>query len=190
MGTYAILAYLMHAKEKADNTITQKMKSELFSDCEKYLNLYKECPYGVSLGDFYPWGSNMLVANNAMMLIFGSLLVIDDNAKKAEYIDAAQEHFHYLLGRNPLSQSYISGFGSNPMKNPHHRPSVAVGAAVPGMVAGGPCGRFDRDEAVNEHCKDAPPSKRYIDHKESFSTNEITIYWNSPVYFMMAALGY
>ena len=190
MGTYAVLAYLMHAKEKADNAITQKMKSELLSDCEKYMERFAKCPYGISLGEHYPWGSNMLVANNAMMLIAGSLLATDNNAKKAEYIEAAKEHFHYLLGRNPLSQSYISGFGSNPMKNPHHRPSVAVGKAVPGMAAGGPCGRFDRDQIVNERCKDAPPAKRYIDHKESFSTNEITIYWNSPVYFVMAALGF
>jgi endoglucanase len=45
------------------------------------------------------------------------------------------------------------------------------------------------DTALSTHCKDFPPAKRYVDHKGSFSSNEITIYWNSPVYFVMAVLG-
>ena len=182
METYALIAYLLCA-QMTDNDITRRMKDSLLRSCDDIMGLYQKCPYGVSSGDFYPWGSNMIVANNAMMLIMGSRL-----CGKPEYAEAALEHFHYLLGRNPLSQSYITGFGPTAPKNPHHRPSVAKGSAVPGMVVGGPCMRFNRDAAVNAHCADAPPAKRYIDHKESFSTNEIAIYWNSPVYFMMAAL--
>jgi len=57
------------------------------------------------------------------------------------------------------------------------------------LVVGGPCMNVVRDPALNAHCADAPPAKRYVDHKESFASNEVTIYWNSPVYFIMAALG-
>jgi endoglucanase len=120
-----------------------------------------------------------------MMLLLGSRFTSDSQA----YIEAALEHFHYLLGRNPLSQSYITGFGSQASKNPHHRPSVAKGSAVPGMVVGGPCMNVNRDPAINAHCPDAPPAKRYVDHNESFASNEVAIYWNSPVYFVMAFLG-
>jgi endoglucanase len=58
------------------------------------------------------------------------------------------------------------------------------------MVVGGPC-MYDvkRDTALSTLCKGFPPAKRYVDHKGSFSSNEITIYWNSPVYFVMAVLG-
>ena len=186
--TYGLIAYLLHAGT-TDNDITRQMKDELLRCCDDIMEFYKKCPYGVSLGDVYRWGSNMIVGNNAMMLILGSRLAgCRPSGRGLEYTEAALEHFHYLLGRNPLSQSYITGFGSVPPKNPHHRPSVAKGRAVPGMVVGGPCMNVNRDPAINAHCADAPPSKRYVDHQNSFSSNEITIYWNSPVYFVMAAM--
>jgi len=185
MTSYGLIAYLFHTSFKTDDGVTQRMKNEILSRCENIFMSYRKNPYGISLGEFYVWGSNMTVANNAMMLILGSRLAPNGS----EYTQAALEHFHYLLGRNPLSKSYITGFGSNPSKNPHHRPSVAKGTAVPGMVVGGPCMHVNRDPALNIHCADAPPAKRYVDHKYSFASNEITIYWNSPVYFVMAALG-
>jgi len=182
--TYGHIAYLLNTG-MTDNTTKQGMKDALLRSCGEIMELYGKSPYGVSLGDVYRWGSNMTVANNAMMLILGSRLA----SGGSEYTEAALEHFHYLLGKNPLSQSYVTGFGPTAPKNPHHRPSVAKGAAVPGMVVGGPCMTVTRDPAINAHCADAPPAKRYVDHKDSFASNEITIYWNSPVYFVMAALG-
>jgi len=181
--TYGHVAYLLHGT-MANNGIKQRMKDNLLRSCDYLMELYKKSPYGISLGDIYRWGSNMTVANNAMMLILGSRLASDGQ----EYINAALDHFHYLLGKNPLSQSYITGYGAKSPKNPHHRPSVAMGSAVPGMVVGGPCMHVNRDQALNDHCADAPPAKRYVDHKHSFASNEITIYWNSPAYFVMAAL--
>jgi endoglucanase len=183
--TYALIAYLMNNSEAADNGIARKMKDAILRCCDEIMEEYKRCPYGISLGEVFKWGSNMTVANNSMALILGNRLA----SGGAQYIEAAIEHFHYLLGRNPLSQCYVTGFGSVPVKNPHHRPSVAKGSAVPGMVAGGPCGNVSRDPAINAHCADAPPAKRYIDHKDSFASNEIAIYWNSPLYFVMASLG-
>ena len=183
--TYGLIAYLSHPSALKDNGVIQRMQKEISRCCDDIMEFYRKSPYGVSLGEVYRWGSNMNVANNAMMLILGHRLVGDNR----NYIEAAHEHFHYLLGKNPLSQSYITGFGPTAPQNPHHRPSVAKGKAVPGMVVGGPCMNVTRDPAINAHCADAPPSKRYVDHQDSFASNEITIYWNSPVYFMMAALG-
>jgi endoglucanase len=179
--TYGLIAYLLHA-QMTDNGETRRMKGEILRCCDVIMESYQKSPYGVSLGEVYRWGSNMTVGNNAMMLLLGSRL-----GDRPEYNEAALEHFHYLLGRNPLSQSYITGFGAAAPRNPHHRPSVAKGSAVPGMVVGGPCMNA-RDPALKTNCDDAPPAKRYIDHKFSFASNEITIYWNSPVYFIMAAL--
>ncbi|MDR2730997.1 MAG: glycoside hydrolase family 9 protein [Treponema sp.] len=179
---YGLIAYLLHSFEK-DDGVTRQMKDKLLCSCEIIMKLYKDSPYGVSLGEIYRWGSNMVAGNNAMLLILGSRFTADARA----YTEAALEHFHYLLGRNPLSQSYITGFGAKAPKNPHHRPSVAKGSAVPGMVVGGPCMNVTRDHVIRT--LDAPPAKRYIDHKDSFSSNEITIYWNSPVYFIITALG-
>jgi endoglucanase len=185
MVTYGLIAYLSYHSNMKDDGVTRRMKDKLLCCCDDIMEFYRKSPYGVSLGDFYAWGSNMTVGNNAMMLILGSRFAADGS----EYTEAALEHFHYLLGRNPLSQSYITGFGPTAPKNPHHRPSAAKGRAVPGMVVGGPCMNVNRDPALNARRADAPPAKRYIDHKDSFASNEITIYWNSPVYFVIAALG-
>ena len=186
MGAYGLIAYLMHTNGSSDDVLTQRIKNEILRECQEIMDKYQNDAYGVSLGEVYKWGSTMMIANNAMMLLFGSRLFPGGS----EYTQAALEHFHYLLGRNPISQSYITGFGSNFPKNPHHRPSAAKGSAVPGMVVGGPCMHvITRDIALTTHCEGFPPAKRYIDHWESFSSNEITIYWNSPVYFVMAVLG-
>ena len=37
------------------------------------------------------------------------------------YLDNMVESMDYLLGRNPLNKSYISGYGENPLEHPHHR---------------------------------------------------------------------
>jgi endoglucanase len=185
VGTYGIIAYLYHVDNDVCAPLTARMKDALHTVCRQIMNPYKNDPYGVSLGDAYNWGSNMTVGNNAMTL----LLALPFTRHITAYTQAAADHMHYLLGRNPLSYSYITGFGANPAMYPHHRPSVAKGQAVPGMVVGGPNKFTQQDPALKAHCTGFPPSKCYVDHKDSYSGNEITIYWNSPVYFVAAVLG-
>jgi endoglucanase len=186
VGAYGLITYLYQAKGKGDPSLMERMKDALLAECREIMAMYNQDPYGVSLGSVYVWGSNMTVGNNAMTLLLGRKF-----ASCADYVaftQAAMEHLHYLLGRNPLSQSYITGFGSNAAKFPHHRPSVAAGQAVPGMVVGGPNMHTRQDSALSQFCDGRPPSKCYVDHKDSYAGNEITIYWNSPVYFMAAVL--
>ena len=184
MGTYGLTAYLLHAGDKADDGLALRMRNKLQASCNDIMGRYQTEPYGVSLGSGYYWGSNMAVGNNAMTLLLGDLLL--DSAPG--YAEAALDQMHYLLGTNALSKSYISGFGSKPMQNPHHRPSVAIGQAVPGMVSGGPNGD-PGDPTLKEFCKEGlPPMMCYIDHIDSYSSNEVAIYWNSPVYFVLAVL--
>jgi endoglucanase len=57
------------------------------------------------------------------------------------------------------------------------------------MVAGGPNMQTSQDPALRETCTGCPPAMCYVDDKGSYSANEITIYWNSPVYFAAAVLG-
>ena len=186
MGTYGLVAYLFHAGNRADSALLLKMKEKLLSVCNDIMTRYSNEPYGISLGTGYAWASNLAVGNNAMTLLLGSRFAEDGE----DYKKAALEHIHYLLGRNPLSQSYITGFGSAAPNNPHHRPSVAMGKAVPGMVVGGPNRNIQQDPALRTHCVGLPPSKCFIDHKDSYASNEITIYWNSTIYFIAAVLGF
>ncbi|MCL2003291.1 MAG: glycoside hydrolase family 9 protein, partial [Oscillospiraceae bacterium] len=185
MGTYGILAYLLHAGDRADPETAGRMRSALMTEAAGVIESYRAEPYGISLGTNYYWGSNLGVANNAMTLLLANIFAPDQ-----EYVEAALEHMSYLVGKNALSQSYISGFGSRPMQNPHHRPSVAVGQTVPGMVAGGPNSGGTGGDRVLERAREGlSPMKSYIDDNGSYASNEVTIYWNSPVYFVLALLN-
>ncbi|MDR0324696.1 MAG: glycoside hydrolase family 9 protein [Oscillospiraceae bacterium] len=184
MGTFGLAAYLLHAGSKAGPDLAARMKSKLLSAAQDIMAQCETSPYGISLGLSYRWGSNMDLANNAMTLLLAELF-----ENNIQYREAALEHMHYLLGKNGLNKCYISGLGSDPMRNPHHRPSVAAGQAVPGMVSGGPNGNTKADLILHKHCAGLPPMKCYVDHIESCASNEIAIYWNSPVYFVLAVLG-
>jgi len=81
----------------------------------------------------------------------------------------------------------VTGFGDRPVTEPHHRPSVAddVDAPVPGLVSGGPNAGI-QDEYAAEHLQGRAPAKSFADHEDSYATNEVTIYWNSPALFVLA----
>ncbi len=62
--------------------------------------------------------------------------------------------------------------------HPHHRPSIAKGAAVSGMVVGGP-NKNMQDELARQLFRNTYPALCYIDDHESYSKNEVDTYWNT-----------
>jgi endoglucanase len=67
-----------------------------------------------------------------------------DFTGKAAYRDGAVDAMDYVLGRNPLDRSYVTGHGARPMRNPHHRFWAQPGQCPPipsppaGVLSGGP----------------------------------------------------
>lgn len=182
-GSYAMTAFLLSDKADKDSALYNRVKECFIEDADRICKMSKKDGYGISL-DHYPWGSNMGAANNAMALLVAYKLNPDP-----DYIRIAMDHFHYLMGRNTNGISYVTGFGEYSAKNPHHRPSMILGSAVPGMLTGGPFGRITElkmDPASELFSKDTPPAKCYADLAASFSSNEICIYWNSPLVFVLA----
>src|SRR5690606_40315103 len=49
------------------------------------------------------------------------LALAHDFTGDIDYRNAAIDAMDYILGRNLLGQSYISGYGKRAMQNPHHR---------------------------------------------------------------------
>lgn len=106
---------------------------------------------------------------------------------KKEYLELAEKSVSFLLGANPSDYCYVTGFGTHCTEHPHHRPSGFLKKTMPGMLAGGPCGRLI-DEDAKKYLQGLPPLKCYCDTTPSFSTNEIAIYWNSALTLIMAWL--
>ncbi len=123
-------------------------------------------------GDFV-WGSNAVVLNQAMMLLQGYRL----NGKR-EYLDAAQSQLDYVLGRNPLGISFVTGVGLRTPMHIHHRPSQADGidAPVPGLLSGGPNpGQQDARDCPAAQYSSKLPALSWLDHECSYASNEIAI---------------
>ena len=138
------------------------------------------------------WGSNSAMANNGMVLVHAYLLTGDKS-----YVDGAQQCLDYLLGKNPMDITYVTGFGYRSPRNPHHRPSESdmVDDPVPGMLVGGPhLGKQDinLDGKENWKCPNYAaadkPALAYLDNRCSYATNEVAINWNAPLAYLAAAL--
>ena len=138
--------------------------------------------YGITMTERLPWGSNMDVSDDGMLFYQAYLLT-----GMEKYLLAAQAQLHYVLGVNPMSVCYVTGFGAQTVLHPHHRPSVCVGSAQPGMLSGGPASGM-MDPCAQAHLQGAPAGKSFVDDHGSYSTNEICIYWNSPLIALIAAL--
>lgn len=180
VGAYGNIANLKLPQGTLPNHIIQTIKDAVIKEADQYLEYSKKDGYKISLGKDYVWGSNMVVCNRARQMILANEI-----SPKVDYMKAVVAHFHYLLGVNPMSTSYVTGFGKVSPQHPHHRMSVAIGEAMPGMLVGGPDSGL-HDPCAEEKLKDKPPAKCYIDDEESYSTNEITIYWNSPLIYLLA----
>ena len=142
--------------------------------------------------DGYEWGSNSMVINNAIVLAYAYDLTND-----GKYIDGVTSAMDYLLGTNPLSFSYVSGYGDYCLHNPHHRYwshelDKELPSAPDGVLSGGPNAGL-QDPYVRAlgfvPGKLTNPSQRcYVDSIEAWSTNEVTINWNSPLAWIASFL--
>lgn len=131
----------------------------------------------------YVWGSNGVAANYGMQLLISSVLL-----KEPAYAQLAQEHLHYLLGRNAFSISWVTHAGKRWFQHPHHRPSGADGVSAPwpGFLSGGP-NRGRNDPAMQAKLDpQTPPMKMWLDEEPAYAANEIAINWNAPLVFLLA----
>ncbi|MGN0169028.1 MAG: glycoside hydrolase family 9 protein [Acetatifactor sp.] len=174
MGSYGNRAYLSTTYE-VDEKLKKRIKNSMADLAEEKYKIAEKDGYGTALlKDEYTWGSNLDAANNGLQLCDAWFITGDE-----KYRRAAEEQLHYLLGRNPMGLCYLTGCGTDAVKHPHHRPSGFLGKAMPGMLSGGPCNLL-ADETVKQiFTKETPPAKSLADMTGSYSTNEVTIYWNS-----------
>lgn len=170
-----------------DASFAEEVSKVVFAEADRLIKIQTESGYGVAmLPDDYVWGSNMVVCNRGMLLI---LAAVNSGGNVAEeYKEAALAQLHYLLGRNAVDYSYVTGNGERAYKHPHNRPTECDGIddPMPGWVSGGPFKTPVDEAAIKMVPKGTAPMKCYADHWGSYSTNEITIYWNSPAIFMTA----
>ena len=180
---YGTEILLRNKKLIKDADIIEDLETSIKDTYEKVLERVKNASFGTSLEKVF-WGSNGAVCDNAHLL----LLAYDLTGNK-EYFEAAKKQLDYILGCNPMNVCYVTGFGTNTVQNPHHRPSGAVGSTMPGMLSGGPS-EWLADEIAKNKLQGKPPLQCFIDVQGSYSTNEVAIYWNSPLVYLVARMAF
>lgn len=181
MGSYGNRAYIT-AGHPVDAELVGRIKSSMLELADKLLANTLADGYGTSLtSKEYIWGSNLYAANNGIHLYDAYKLTGD-----AKYLNAAAQQLHYLLGRNCVGLCYLTGCGTDAIKHPHHRPSGFNGRAMEGMLSGGPCSARLDEVARQVLTENTPPAKAIVDMTGSYSTNEVTVYWNSAFVQLLA----
>ncbi len=178
VGGYAAYEYL--TTEGADEGLKGQIKEEYMKAIDENIESSGKSGYLCAVTTKYPWGSNMTVANAGMMFLFADEIEADE-----KYGKLAQAQLDYLLGVNGTGYCFVTGMGTQYPENPHHRPSQVIGKAVPGMLVGGPNSALE-DPYAKAVLANKPSALCYADNNQSYSCNEITIYWNSPLIYLMA----
>jgi endoglucanase len=132
-------------------------------------------PWGMSISAFH-WASNKTTLDNAVLL-----LIANWATPNPHYVDAALDQLHYVLGRNGLAKSYVTGYGTNSVKTPHNRTMFSRGRLVPGVLVGGPNG--DGQDGLT------PPGqgqRSYVDELKAYASNENSVEYNAPLVFVTA----
>jgi endoglucanase len=173
-------------------------EKSLKNAADHYIELEEKQGYGlpyaqstISYNDSdkgYLWGSNSFVADNAIVLAYAAVLNEDDS-----YTDGALQGLDYLLGRNAMDYSYVTGYGSHTTENPHHRWwSNQIDDKFPkapcGVLSGGPNSGMQDPWVKGMGWKkgEIAPQKCYVDSIEAWSCNECTINWNASLAWLTA----
>ncbi|MCX8057259.1 MAG: glycoside hydrolase family 9 protein [Ignavibacteria bacterium] len=180
--TLAHLTYLFSKQPGKNNSVISQILNSLISYSNGLLNRRSVNGFGVTInpGEYY-WGSNSQILNNGILLVL-TYAKTNDN----KYLSGAIEQFNYILGSNAHNLSFVTGVGKKYPMKPHHRPSEADGIIepIPGFVVGGPNQYLDDPILQQNFNQNTPPALCYIDHLQSWASNEVAINWNAPLVFL------
>ena len=164
-------------------------KQKILGTADNFVNR-AEKGFGVVMdNDDFVWGSNAVASNQGVWLLHAYYLTGEQ-----KYYKAAVKVLDYLLGKNPLDMSFVTGFGTKSPKLPHHRPSTSdnIEEPIPGMLVGGPQPNGeDIGSAAEWKCADyrtGHAATTYTDQRCSYATNEVAINWNAPLAYLAGAL--
>jgi endoglucanase len=184
LGFYTLAKYSKTIPTKTD---TSFVRNRLIALADSYKSGAISSAYRVAMGSqswHFNWGSNSVAANQGMILVIAYKLTGDST-----YLQTALSNLDYLLGRNPTTFCFVTGFGTHSPQHIHHRVSGSDGIAapVPGLLAGGP-NPNQEDKNNGATYTSSLPALSYSDQEASYASNEICINWNAPLVFLSVGM--
>ena len=142
--------------------------AKLVEVADKALKRVQQSPFHLANHRFV-WGSNKMAAATGSLLYHAWYLTGNQ-----QFLNAAYDQVHYLLGRNPLNISFVTGHGERAVSNVSHMIARGTGQKIPGLLVGGPNELAQAGFAT----KNVGPLS-YADVGGSYATNEYAIDYNS-----------
>ncbi|WP_214105715.1 glycoside hydrolase family 9 protein [Acrocarpospora catenulata] len=169
----------------------QTIRQSVVAAADTYLTTLAGQAYGLPMpggpGSYF-WGSNSNVINNVIVLATAYDLTGD-----RKYQAGALQGMDYIFGRNALNHSYVTGWGEKNSQNQHtrifaHQLDESLPNPPAGSLAGGANANLEDPyaAALLAGCK---PQFCYVDHIDSYATNEVAINWNSALAWIASALA-
>ncbi|WP_422371262.1 glycoside hydrolase family 9 protein [Hoeflea sp.] len=181
------LASLPSKLGKAD---LERIRDSVIDATEGYIRTQNGEAFGVMYNppQGFGWGSNHSMIQN--MIVVATAYDITGDRR---YLQAVRESMDYLLGRNALGISYVTGYGSYFAERQYsnifsHATDPSFPRPPKGVMAGGPNSQPADDFAISVLAGCAPQAC-YVDDARSYSTNEIAINWNAPLVWIAAFLA-
>jgi endoglucanase len=189
-GRVAALGRLDLASVKSPLPGARALRRSVIDAADALLGLAKAQAWGqpyAPVGNWV-WGSNSQILNN--LVVLGTAYDITGDRR---YQRAVLEGADFVLGRNALNLSFVTGYGDVFSRNQHSRIFAAqLNAELPhppiGSIAGGPNSALG-DPVARELLAGCIGQRCYVDDINSYSTNEIAINWNAPLVWVASFLA-
>lgn len=165
----------------------QKLRATLIAAADGILEQRRQNGYAIPYRPIgYPWGSNGDLMNQAMLLGVAS-----DLTGAPKYRAGIVSAIDYLLGRNPMGTSYVSGYGARSLQNPHHRfwahsLDARLPGPPPGVLSGGPNDTAMGDQVAMQLKGKCVAQTCWADSIHAYALNEVAINWNAPLFWVAA----
>lgn len=166
---------------RPEKMLADKMKGIAREDALGWVDTPNKSPGGFMMKFADTWGSGRYnSAGQFLSLIYAKSFPEDKRAKEIK--DWAKSQSEYLLGKNPLSKSFMMGFTDKYCLQPHH---AAGHASITGMPDDPPENRHILWGALVNG--PANLKDEHVDKRGDYGSNEVSIDYNSAFLAAIAA---
>ena len=187
-----ILSFVsMYNSSEVSGVVKNRIKIIVENYATELKQIVDKSGYGSAISKYgWGWGTNTFMANAGATFIYAHIITGDE-----VWLKYAAQQLDYLMGRNSLDYSFITGYGSNSCKQPFHWITKTYGIIPEGLIGQGAIGAHlventNVDNIVKELMRaEFPSAKIYRDSVDSWNSNEVGIYTVSSLAFLTGYLA-